>query len=469
MIPGWAEFASRHDGRAAFGFLVGLTIALFAVMPQYNVVDYDTAFLTWLANEVMGPAVFGRDVMEINPPLAFMLYVPAVLLSHLAGFEWGVRIWVLFLTLLSISCLWQTAPRPLRMPIALVLVLFAALAFPNHYAQREQIVLLLCAPYVAGIAPNRRWGVLIGLMAATGFMMKPHFLIPLAFVFALRRRIGTEEIVIALCGLLYALTVAVFFQAYLFEMIPATVATYWAIYFPREVLVGQVAYVLLSALPLALAGDRQPAARPFAAATFGFTAAALLQQKGFVYHFIPAFGFLALFLTVRTYNTSRIVAAVAAFLLLAEAAMIVRSWHYWSSFYADLATERAGIKQEIDKAGSYISFVPEPYPAFPAAIHTPSRFLGTAIHQIFIPAVARFDTGYAAGDPTKANHLALSQALTELGRKPNLVIVMNFPYAVDDRPFDILAWYQRDPAFREAWKNYEAYSVIGNYRLYRRK
>lgn len=469
MMRGWAEFASRHDGRTAFALLLALTSVLFVLMPLYNVVDYDTALLTWLANEVMGPPVFGRDVLEVNPPLSFMLYVPAVLLSHLAGFDWGVRIWILCLTLLSVSCLWQTAPRPLRMPITLVVILFAAFAFPNHYAQREQIVFLLCVPYVAGIAPNRRLGALIGVMAAAGFLTKPHFLIPLAFVFALRRRIGTEEVVIALCGLVYAVTLALFFQPYLFEMIPATVATYWAIYFPLDTLLTNVAYVLVSSVPLALTGDRQPAARPFAAATFGFTAAVLLQQKGFFYHFIPAYGFLALFLTVRTYNTRRITAVTAAIFLALQVAMIGYAWQYWWVRYAAMADERTGLQEEIDRSGSYISFVPEPYPAFPAAIHTPSRFAGIAIHQIFIPAVARYATGLAEGDPTEANRLALSQALREIRRKPDLVITMDFPYAVDDKPFDILEWYKRDPAFREEWKNYSFDRVIGYYRLYKRR
>jgi hypothetical protein len=395
--------------------------------------------------------------------------MPAALLGKVIGIEWGVRVWMLALSLVSLACLWQTAGKALRLPVAAMLLLFVTLAFPNHFAQREQIVLLLCAPYVAGVAPDRRWGILSGIMAGVGFMMKPHFLIPLALVFALRRKFGTEERAILAVGAAYAVTLLTLFQPYLLEMVPAAAATYWAISYPWDAMVVQSAFILLATLPMAFAGAPQPAARSYLAATLGFTAAAVLQQKGFVYHFIPAFGFLTLYLTVRTFNRNRTVALVMALFLVTVAMMAAKSTYHWRSIVDGQVAIDTALKAEISGAASYASLVPEPYPAFPMAIHSPSHFMGIAICQIFIPVVARLAADGAEGDQTEARNLALSQAIRELGNKPELVITLKVPYVVNGQSFDILGFLNQDPRFREAWGNYAPDRTIGPFLLYRRR
>jgi len=469
MTTTWEGFAARLGNDRSLAGIFALAVLFYFLMPFYNVVDGDVAFLTWTANQMLRGAVFGRDILEVNPPLCVLIYMPAVLLGKVIGLEWGVRTWMLILTLASLACLWQTAGRAMRLPVAVVLLLFVTLVFPNHFAQREQIVLLLCAPYVAGIAPNRRWGLLSGIMAGIGFMMKPHFLIPLALIFAMRRRFGLEERAIIAVGAAYAVTLLAFFQPYLLEMVPMAATTYWAIHHPWDAMVKQTAFTLLAAVPMAFAGAPQPVALPYLAATLGFTAAAVLQQKGFVYHFIPAFGFLALYLTVRTFNENRTVAFVSALFLLTVAIMAGKSTLYWRSVVdGDIAIDSA-LKAEIDGAASYASFVPEPYPAFPMAIHSTSRFVGIAIHQIFIPAVASLATGLVEGDPVETRMLALSQATRELANNPVLVITLNVPYVIDGQPFDILEFFNQDPRFREAWSNYAPDRSIGPFLLYRRR
>lgn len=302
MTTAWADIAARRSNPTSYVVLNVLAVVFFVLMPHYNIVDYDAAFLVWAANEMLHGAVYGRDILEVNPPLCVLIYFPAALLGKVVGLEWGVRIWMLILTLASLNCLWQTAGKALRLPVCTMLLLFVTLALPNFFAEREQIVILLCAPYVAGIAPDRRWGILSGLLAGIGFMMKPYFLIPLVLILVLRRRFGVEERTVLAVGAVYAVTVLLLFQPYLREMVPAAAATYWAISLPRGSMLLLTCLILFVTAPLALSGAQQSAAAPYLAATLGFTAAALLQQKGFVYHFIPAFAFLSLYLTVNTVN-----------------------------------------------------------------------------------------------------------------------------------------------------------------------
>ena len=394
--------------------------------------------------------------------------MPAVLLGNFADLEWGVRLWMLILTLTSITCLWQTADKSLRLPVAAGVLIFVTLAFPNHFAQREQIVFLLCIPYIAGHSSERRWAILSGIMAGVGFLMKPYFLIPLAVMLAWRRRFGTEESAIIGVGVLYAAILLAFFRPYLWEMIPAGATSYWAISFPWETLLIQVAFILVLAVFAASIGAKQPEALPYLWATIGFTAAAVLQLKGFIYHFIPAYGFLALYLLAKCLGNKSMIAVIAALLILTEALAIGRYEIKWRNLYRQGDQLRPLLQAEIDNAGSFVSFVPEPFAAFPAAIHTTSRFVGLAPVPAFVAAVAGYATGLAEGDLAKVDALAMSQALRELGKSPELVLTLDKPYEIGGRSFDIIEWYKRDPRFREAWKNYVPDKVIGQLRLFRR-
>ncbi len=124
------------------------------------------------------------------------------------------------------------------------------------------------------------------------------------------------------------------------------------------------------------------------------------------------------------------------------------------------------IQLEIDRSGSFISLHPNPFPAFPAAIYTPSKFMGTAISQLFLPAVRQYTDEKVGGDPSEAFRLALDQAKRELSRNPNLVIASASDH--DGTHFNYLDWLEKDDGFRELWKNYQFYRVIGPLLLYRR-
>lgn len=459
-LPGWAQCL------LVIVMMIGAKIAL----TPWNPLNNDVTFLAWTAKQVLGPPVYGRDILDVNPPLAFMLYSPAAFLAPWTGHAPAIRLSLMLLSALSIAAFWNSVDRGLRLPLTLVLALFFVLAFPNHFAQREQVALLLCAPYVAGTGKQRGWAVLIGLMAGIGFMIKPHFLIPLAMLFAHRRRIGIEEIVIAAAGITYAVVIAVFFQAYLLEMVPAASATYWAFHHPFRDLVLQSLLILVPALALFAAGARQPSAFPYLLAMVGFTAAAILQAKGFDYHFIPAWGFLALYITAMRFNTKPFMGIMAGFFLLAEAAMLggtIYRLHREAQRFDALLAE---IGQEIDGSASFASLVPHPYPGFPNGFYSQSRFEGIAIAQLFIRAVAFHELGEGKGDRSTAARLALDQAKRELARKPELVFawVKEHPI-VGDKPFDIIAWLNKDEEFRELWKDYVHTRTIGVYILFRRK
>ena len=447
--------------------LAGILVLGVLALPRYHFIDHDVAFLAWAADQMVAGRVYGADILDVNPPLCALIYMPAVFLSQFTGLEWGIRLWMLILSILSLMAFWQTADRSLRLPLATALVLFFLLAYPTYFGQREQMVFLLCAPYVAGSSRHRGWCAVSGIMAGLGFLMKPHFLIALAPLLLLRRRFAIEERAILATGVLYGIIIIFFFRAYVFEMVPAAMETYGAISFPVREILKQGAVIFLTAVPLAAAAASQPAARPYLAAALGFTLAALAQRKGFHYHFIPAFGFLAMYVTATLFNRSRTAAiAATAFLLLLVAflfQMTVRSYREpaeWNQY-------RAEIKAEIDRSASFAALSTVPAASFPVAIHTTSRYQGLAISHIFLPAVIDSERGVFKGDAQEAKRLALKQAIRELSRKPELVLVTAMDH--DGSYFDVLGWLNQDEGFRELWADYAFYRAVNTVSLYRRK
>ena len=172
-MEGFRKFTAHLSSQGKRDLYCPLLIAATAAVAlavQWNLlINPDVAFLTWTASQVMGPPVFGVDIFEINPPLSFMIYLPAAVVAPLIGFDLAIKLWLVCLAGLSIAGLWQSAEPRLRLAIAITLSAYFALALPPAYGQREQIAFLLCAPSAAGNSPRRGWAIAIGVMAGVGF------------------------------------------------------------------------------------------------------------------------------------------------------------------------------------------------------------------------------------------------------------------------------------------------------------
>lgn len=444
-------------------------LALAIQLPGY--LHQDVAWLTWTADRVMRGDVYGRDLLDIAPPLNFLIYVPAALAGRIIGFDLAIKLWTVLVFALSAAMLWQTAEKSVRLPVLVALALFFALALPREFGQREQLALLLCAPYVAGNTDRRGLAILSGVMAGIGFAMKPYFLVPLLLVFATRRRIRTEEWSIAATGLCYAVVLAVFFQPWLLEYVPSISSSYWGYNNkPATVILAFSIIVPLSLAFLQWVSAPQRGVAGFAMASAGFLVAVLLHRKGYPYHFIPTFGFLALYLAARLENDRRIARVAAIIFLGLEVARLSAYSVMWFGDSEGRSATIPALVAEIDKAQSFSILSNYNYPAFPTAIYARAPFVGLSPTNNYISTVAIAETGQVPGDTRAAAERALAQALRELGRKPDLVIVNTdwIYFGGLDKPFDGLAWFNRDPRFQAEWKHYRPAGKIGIFELYRR-
>lgn len=473
-LASFNAFTAKLEGWGESNQTLGW-ILLFVILGSWGVqrqtlINPDVAFLAWISREVLGPPVFGVDIWEINPPLAFMLYTPAALLSSFMGFGLAIKIWITLLGCLSVIGVWLAADRPLRAGVAGMLALFFVCGMPGGYGQREQIALLLCAPYAAGSLRDWRLALMSGVMAGVGFCIKPHYLIALLLVFATRRRLRLEEWAIAVTGLAYAASILLFFQPYLFGFLPMAVPSYAAVFNGREDLAWLSALVVLGTVPLFLAGAPQPGARGYLMAALGFTAAAVLQYRGFVYHYMAAFGFMLLFQTACLFNAKTFTAVMSGLFLLVEGWVFATGGYYWFFKQDPQQQQVSALLRELESADSFWVPAFSSFPAFPTALYTRAHYAGRSFWPIYLPLARQYAATSTNPIALDAMKRSLDQALGELAKEPDVVIVPVNKDTQRGKPFrDVLSLLSRNREFDVFWKDYVLDKTVADFQIYRRR
>lgn len=278
-------------GDRVFGWIVLASLALVSV--SLIPIGHDAVWAIWIGRQMLNGATLYRDIIEVNPPLWFWLAVPQAAL----GLEADHTVRLFFVGAIALS-LWLI-PAKYRLPS---LAAFAVLPLID-FGQREHFTLIATAPYVF-LAARRasgesgRYPVLIGVLAAVGFALKPYFVVvPIAIELALWRstpRFRPETITLGLCAVAYAAAVPLFAPAYLSEIIPQVVQYYGhftgtATY---RLLIAAVVIAMLGAASSKRTGS--PESRMLALTALAFLPAVVLQAKGWSYQTILVRGFLFL-------------------------------------------------------------------------------------------------------------------------------------------------------------------------------
>lgn len=177
----------------------GLGIYLACIIP----INSDSGWLLWVAQRMLDGAVYGRDIVELNPPLSAYIHFPPVLIAHTLG----ISVYPVFIayTLAVIGVSVLLCQRILRYsPLEkadkrLILVtLTGALLFVCHadihlpllslkFGQREHFIIAFLLPYIFLCwlrIENRETPLLrriiCGMLMGLAVCLKPHYaLVPL--------------------------------------------------------------------------------------------------------------------------------------------------------------------------------------------------------------------------------------------------------------------------------------------------
>ena len=482
----------------------------------------DLGFLLYAAGRVLEGARLYVDIVEINPPLIIGLNIPPVALARELGISPILTYRVLFAASL-IAALFPAAillrrivPDSVSVRRAVLLALAFAL-FPLSgvdFGEREQLLLAFTLPYIL-LAAGRSsgpalgtWAAFgIGIMAGLGLALKPHFLVlwvgvELYLLWRTRRpTILFRPEAVAVAGLLAAYGVFVLVGVPEYLQLVSLVGSAYSqfLYEPfwRLLLSGPGALIPLLALLTYLALRRQAGHAELwdvlALAVLAFLLGGAAQQKGLRYHFYPSFALGTVLLALVALDAKHGTRSLIARLYRVVAASVVVT-SVVITLTADLrqvVASRFGRRSDETftrltrfvrdhAAGESIQvFSYHIGSTFPLVNYTGTRS-ASRFPQLWILAASYLDEMHADGPlryRTPAEMGPVERFLYEAtyadleSHRPKLLLVLR--NARDDkvnglRRLDYMAYFGRDPRFRQILDQYQSLGVVGEFDVYER-
>jgi len=330
--------------------LAGLFMAAIALR-HVVAANTDVSWLLIAAERLLDGQALYREIIETNPPMAVLVYVPGVLIGRWLGLPAESVVDGLMFSAIAVSIGLaarilensSAIERAQRWPFALLAFAILTIMPAQAFAQREHIAVVELLPALAVLVLRVRrenpqvWAIVVaGLGLGLALSFKPHFAIAMLCwlsILALWSRswrlfIVPENFIAAAVVVAYVGIVLAFFPDYFTVIGPMA----RDIYIPFSLSAGAM---LLNPvmLPWAIAvigtavsmrrRGFDPAVVVLLAVSFAFAVIFILQRKGWAYQSYPmtVFALLALGLTIGTVanraGRDRIMDAGAAVLLVA--------------------------------------------------------------------------------------------------------------------------------------------------------
>jgi hypothetical protein len=298
--------------------LTALAVALlFAAGIAYQFASPANSDVSWLmvvCDRVLGGQRLYVDVVETNPPMAMLLYMPAVMLEHATGLSADIS--QIFITAaivaLSLGLLMRIVAVPGReatTAMFLVVTTYCLMVLPTRtYSERDHIAFVSFLPYVMlQVARLERrampiWVlIVVGLGAGIAGTIKPQFVMAVAamsilsalYERSLWRLFALENWIAAAVVIAFAALVVMVYPAYLTNVMPEVSE----VYLPARRSIAQMVLhppVVVTGLIMAAVffvggrGMRGPSAVVLVLTALGFLLSYVQQGKGWPYHLFPA-------------------------------------------------------------------------------------------------------------------------------------------------------------------------------------
>lgn len=493
------------------GYLLLLIIAIRARGDA--LINHDVAWLTVAAERWLSGGVLGRDIVELNTPLAILLYAPPAWAMNAFGLAPNLALSFFTASIALVSALGVAMALGHRTGLGLksrqgfytTLLVFSVLALFLSYdfAQRDHFIAMLFLPYAVLNAPlptttaaaRATPGILrfgAALLAALAVCIKPVYVTLFAFIFLLLlRRIGLRAAwrqsaanAIILVGIVYVAIIWLLFP----DWLPVALAAnqlYAAYDMPLAALASQsfeIILVLLSAAAIAnLRLVQTEILGTLCLLGFAVLGIAILQGKGWYYHFLAADLFVwtggVILLVVHLPLLARHARyAVGVLLILILIPAIIgqhsklmnekRRFLYETSDLTNTVRDLVG-------PGEALGFIATSLPpAFPMVLEE-RRIWASRYPTLWPLAGAITLRGNGRLDPARSDAViaeVLDNVVADFSRyRPKLIVV-------DERAaklrvpdgFEFLPLFLKNPAFADLWTDYRLVGNIAEYSLYQR-
>jgi hypothetical protein len=346
---------------AALGWLaIFLLFALAVLLRHLVAANTDVSWLLIAGERVLDGKRLYRDIIETNPPMAVLTYIPGILVGRLLGISAETAVDGLVLTAIALSL--AVTVRILRQssvldgiqgwPILILVVALLTVLPTETFAQREHIAVIELLPGIAVLAmrvrgekPSRWMVVTAGLSLGLAMSFKPQFALALLCALCViavsvkswRIFITPENVIAAVIIGAYVAATAIFFPEYFTVIGPLARDVYVPIGTPFEEMLMKPAVPLWGAASIASVALMRGKLRETAflvvfALSIGFMTIFFLQRKGWPYHSYPMmlFAFLALGLGIGSWlqglGRGNAVAIAAAFIAFMGLFIRTMSW-----------------------------------------------------------------------------------------------------------------------------------------------
>ena len=274
----------------------------------------DVSWLLTVGERVLDGQRLYVDVIETNPPMAVLVYMPGIVIARALGLPVeivtdGLMFAAIFISLAIVARILKHSSVPgadnwLLAPLAFAV--FAILPM-QAFGQREHIAVVELLPLLAVFAlrmneeaPSSWMVVMSGLGAGLAVSFKPQFAIAIVCAvasFAIYLRswrvvFAPESLIAAAVAVLYAASVVAFYPEFFSVMGPLIRDVYIRVGLSFPALLEKPALpiwgaAILVTIVLKRHGKIDPACLLLLASSLGFAVVFLLQRKGWPYHSYP--------------------------------------------------------------------------------------------------------------------------------------------------------------------------------------
>ncbi|CCD87907.1 conserved membrane protein of unknown function [Bradyrhizobium sp. ORS 285] len=325
MLP--ALQATDRRSRLPVLTLLLVLVAAAVLVRHLVTANTDVSWLLIAAERWLDGQRLYSEILETNPPMAVLVYVPALLIASITGFPAEVALDALLFLAIALSVAvsmlvlrHSTALTPRqRWPMALAAVAVLAVLPAQCFGQREHIAVIELLPVLAvlslranGETPQPWAAIVAGLGLGLAVCFKPHFALAMLCVIAvvaahlksLRLLLAPENLVAALLLAIYGLCTVLFFPEFFTDMWPL-IRDVYSLGLPLSLMVAKpgvalCVLILVAALLFRRGSAATPTPMVLLSASAAFLGVYLLQRKGFPYQSYPmlAFAWLGFFQAV---------------------------------------------------------------------------------------------------------------------------------------------------------------------------
>ncbi len=437
--------------------------------------NHDVAGILHFADRMLKGEVLYQDMIDINPPLAFLWSLPSAWLAEHT--HWSMEsCWNLYVSLLGGASLWAsyTILRRVYPTRAAWITVLAALVLGPGAAgmlgQREHLMLILCWPWMCSLLDEKRFFYGWALLAMLGMAFKPPFLLMALWGEGYRlHRYGWNRWFLSplwlmgVMGFVYLVGIWWYFPLYIDRMLPWLLGPYQQMGHvgPWDILTDSRLYVSYMALVAVAFGWRH--APRLSHIMMGMALAclcgAVVQGKGWPYHLWPfcacAGLAFAVFWASRPFRWYSIAALCIAFFCVFP---LQERLGWQSPKSSDASLQIAAFLQH--QKGEVLVISPMLSPIFPGLLET------DLVDKT--PAMTAWPVQSGQACPNQPLPLETDkqaslwfrdQVAKALNRRVSWVLVDPVPLRIEcPGAATFVEWLQQDPVLAPRWR---AYRMVG--------